>query len=213
MGQVAKTGLDITLRPAGSTGPRLWTTPNEAVGITELATRLKGLRPALVVLEATGGLEIPVAAALAAADVPLAVVNPRRVRDFAKGVGDMITSAEKKRGAWAILVVRPGALGDGLRALLSALSPIAEVVLGHDTTITWWTPRNRDPLSSSATPASLVMDYRNSCVKFARPGRPPAWSCSPNRFSGRPRSKLRARMPSSSKALRQPSSSQASTAC
>ncbi len=57
----------------------------------------------------------------------------------------MVTSAEKKRGAWAILVVRPGALGDGLRALLSALPPIAEVVLVHDTHITLWTHPEQGP--------------------------------------------------------------------
>jgi transposase len=50
---------------------------------------LQALQPALVVLEATGGLEIPLAAALAAAGVETAVVHPRQVRDFAKAVGQL----------------------------------------------------------------------------------------------------------------------------
>ena len=49
--------------------------------------RLKALEPALVVLEATGGLEMPLAGALAEGGIPVAVVNPRQVRDFAKATG------------------------------------------------------------------------------------------------------------------------------
>ena len=82
---VAKTRLDVALRPSGEH----WTTPNDDTGISDLVQRLKSLQPTLVVLEATGGLEIPVTAALAAAEVPLAVINPRQVRDFAKAVGQL----------------------------------------------------------------------------------------------------------------------------
>lgn len=82
---VAKTHLAIAVRPAREH----WTAPNDDTGIAEVVQRLHELRPTLVVLEATGGLEIPVAAALAAAAVPLAVVNPRQVRDFAKAVGQL----------------------------------------------------------------------------------------------------------------------------
>ena len=49
--------------------------------------RLQTLGPAAVVLEATGGLEVPLASALAAAALPVAVVNPRQVRDFARATG------------------------------------------------------------------------------------------------------------------------------
>ncbi len=47
------------------------------------------VRPALIVLEATGGLELAVTAALASAGCPVAVVNPRQVRDFAKATGEL----------------------------------------------------------------------------------------------------------------------------
>jgi transposase len=58
-----------------------------AEGLERLCERLAGLAPALVVIEATGGFEVTVAAALAAAGLPLAVVNPRQIRDFARATG------------------------------------------------------------------------------------------------------------------------------
>ena len=53
----------------------------------KLVARLQGLEPAAVILEATGGLELTLVAALAAASLPVAVINPRQVRDFAKSTG------------------------------------------------------------------------------------------------------------------------------
>lgn len=58
-------------------------------GISSLVTCLTKLQPKLIVLEATGGLEMPVVAALAAACLPVVVVNPRQVRDFAKATGTL----------------------------------------------------------------------------------------------------------------------------
>jgi transposase len=63
--------------------------PNDEAGIAAIVARLKAAAPALVVLEATGGLEAPLAAALAAAKLPVAVVNPRQVRDLAKAMGTL----------------------------------------------------------------------------------------------------------------------------
>jgi transposase len=82
---VAKASLDLAVRPAG-THERL---PNDEAGIALVVARLQPLHPALVVLEATGGLEVPLVAALAAAGLAVAVVNPRQVRDFAKAVGQL----------------------------------------------------------------------------------------------------------------------------
>jgi len=56
-------------------------------GMDDVISRLRDLNPELIVMEATGGLEIPVAAGLAAAALPVAVVNPRQVRDFARAMG------------------------------------------------------------------------------------------------------------------------------
>jgi transposase len=77
---VAKDRLDVVLRP---TGEYLGTT-NDERGIKAVVRHLRKQEEiALVVLEATGGLEQPAAAALALAGVPVAIVNPRQVRDFA----------------------------------------------------------------------------------------------------------------------------------
>ena len=61
--------------------------PHEEAGLSALVAHLQPLAPALVVLEATGGYEADVAAAVALAGLPVAVVNPRQVRDFAKAIG------------------------------------------------------------------------------------------------------------------------------
>ena len=64
-----------------------WRSLNTEAGVEDVAGRLKDLDPDLVVLEATGGMESSVASGLAIQGVPVAVVNPRQVRDFAKSIG------------------------------------------------------------------------------------------------------------------------------
>lgn len=80
---VSKDRLDVHLRPTGET----FAVTRDGQGLEQLAARLGTVGPELVVLEATGGFEITVAAALAAAGLPLAVVNPAQVRAFARAVG------------------------------------------------------------------------------------------------------------------------------
>ena len=80
---VAKDRLDVHLRPSGEA----FAVARDGKGLEELSSRLGGLAVALVVLEATGGFEVTVAAALCAAGLPLAVVNPRQIRDFARATG------------------------------------------------------------------------------------------------------------------------------
>jgi transposase len=63
--------------------------PNKASAFGQLTAELIALRPALIVLEATGGLETQVVNALHAAGLPVLVVNPRQVRDFAKALGQL----------------------------------------------------------------------------------------------------------------------------
>lgn len=82
---VAKMHLDVAVRPGGEQ----WRVANQDHDIGTLVTRLTMLQPELVVLEATGGFERVVTAALAAAGLSLAVVNPRQVRDFAKATGKL----------------------------------------------------------------------------------------------------------------------------
>lgn len=89
---VSKARLDLALRypkPAGLPTIEDASTSNDEKGIAEVVSRLKALRPALVVLEATGGYQVPLVGALGAARVLVAVVNPRQVRDFAKATGHL----------------------------------------------------------------------------------------------------------------------------
>ena len=69
---VAKAQLDIALRPSGER----WAVPNDASGVATLVDRVQTLHPTLIVLEATGGLERAVTSALAAAGLPVVVVQP-----------------------------------------------------------------------------------------------------------------------------------------
>ena len=82
---VSKAQLDVAVRPAG----KRWTLPYDETGIEGLIPQIVDLEPTLVLLEATGGLELPLVAALAAAALPVVVVNPRQVRDFAKATGTL----------------------------------------------------------------------------------------------------------------------------
>jgi transposase len=82
---VAKANLDVVVDPSG----QRWSFSNDDKGISEAVSRLRELSPALMVLEATGGIEVPLAAALGIAGLPVAVVNPRQIRDFAKATGKL----------------------------------------------------------------------------------------------------------------------------
>jgi transposase len=82
---VAKDWLDVAVQPAG--GP--WRVGHDAAGLAELVARLDALAPTLVVLEASGGYERPALAALTAAGLPVALVNPRQARDFARSTGQL----------------------------------------------------------------------------------------------------------------------------
>jgi transposase len=81
---VSKAQLDIALRPEGR-----FVVPNDETGRAHVVERLRALAVALIVLEATGGLELPLIGALVAAGLPVVVVNPRQVRDFAKATGKL----------------------------------------------------------------------------------------------------------------------------
>ena len=80
---VSKAALDVAVRPSGEA----WRAAADEGGLAELAGRLAALGPTLVVLEASGGYELGTAAELAAAGLPVAVVNARQARDFARAIG------------------------------------------------------------------------------------------------------------------------------
>ncbi len=128
---VAKDRLDVAVRPTGDRGAVAHDDP----GISTVVSRLRGLPPALVVLEATGGLEIPLTGALAAAGLPVVIVNPRQVRDFAKATGqlaktDAIDAAVLAQFAEAVrppLRPLPDAATHALQALLTRRRQLVEM--------------------------------------------------------------------------------------
>lgn len=82
---VSKDHLDLAVRPSGDH----FREKHSQRGIDRLVGRMQEIKPKLIVLEATGGLQAPLAASLAGADLPVVVVNPRHVRSFAKASGQL----------------------------------------------------------------------------------------------------------------------------
>lgn len=99
---VAKESLDVAVRPTG----QLWRADQDEAGIAGTVRRLRALNPALVVLEATGGCELAVAAALRVAGLAVAVVNPRQVRDFARATGKLAKTDRLDAQALALFAER-----------------------------------------------------------------------------------------------------------
>ncbi len=99
---VSKDRLDVHLRPSG----RAFAVPRDGPGLERLAAELRALVPALIVLEATGGFEVTVAAALAGAGLPLAVVNPRQIRNFARATGRLAKTDRLDAEAIALFAER-----------------------------------------------------------------------------------------------------------
>ena len=85
---VAKARLDVAVQPTGTT----WTVARARGGLRRLPGQLEALRPTRIVLEASGGDERAVVAALSAAGLPVVVVNPRQTRDFARAHGILATT-------------------------------------------------------------------------------------------------------------------------
>jgi transposase len=82
---VSRTVLQIAVRPSGED----WSTGVDDIGMNETAERLRDIHPNLVVMEAHGGLELPLAGALAAFGLPFALVSPRSIKDFTRAIGGM----------------------------------------------------------------------------------------------------------------------------
>ena len=93
---VANARLDMALRPTGERGA----VANDDAGIATLVARLQAVQPTLMVLEATGGDQRAVVAALAATGLPVAVVNPRHARDVANATGQLAKT--EALDAWAL---------------------------------------------------------------------------------------------------------------
>lgn len=132
---VAKGHLEIAVRPTD----QRWQMANDAAGIAQLLERLHGLPEPLVVVEATGGMEVAVVSSLADAGVPLVVMNPRQVRDFARATGrlaktDALDAQVLARFAEAVRPEPrplPDAAGRELRALLTRRRQLIEMLVAE----------------------------------------------------------------------------------
>ena len=80
---VSKAYLDLWVRPGG----RAWRCDYAEAELSEVVLELSRLEPDGIIVEATGGLEVPLVAELSAADLPVVVVNPRQVREFGRASG------------------------------------------------------------------------------------------------------------------------------
>ena len=152
-------GIDVsnaTLDVATSDG-RAWQCANAPEAIEALVAELTGAT--LVVMEATGRYEAPCAAALAVASIPVAVVNPRHARDFAKATGrlaktDSIDAAVLTRFAEAIKP-EPRPLPDAEAVVLSALVARRRQILGMLTA-----EKNRAQVAAPAVSKSIAKHIR-----------------------------------------------------
>ena len=127
---VSKGHLEVFVLPTGER----FSVPNDDSGVEELLARLdEPSSPALVVLEATGGFERPVAAALAVSGLAVAVVNPRQARDFARATGklaktDRIDAESLARFAEAVCPAPRPILDEEARALGEILARRRQLV-------------------------------------------------------------------------------------
>jgi transposase len=128
--------LDGCVRPAAGPSGAAWRSANDAAGIAQVVARLQEVAPTLIVVEATGRLEQPLVGALAAVGLPVAVVNPRQVRDFARATGrlaktDQLDAAVLAHFADAVRPT-PRAMADAelqvLRALVERRRQLSELL-------------------------------------------------------------------------------------
>jgi transposase len=126
---VSKDRLDVHVRPS----EQAFVVARDGKGLHELVERLRGVEPSLIAVEATGGFETVVAAAIAGAQLPLAVVNPAQVRHFAQAVGkraktDPIDAAVIARFAEAIKPEPRGLPDEAARLLAELVSRRTQII-------------------------------------------------------------------------------------
>jgi transposase len=152
---VSKTQIDGVARP----GDAPLRVPHTEEGIAALVSQLRALRPTLIVLEATGGYEVDVATALALVPLPVAIVNPRQVRDFAKALGRLAKTDTIDAQVLALFAERvrpePRGLPDDahqeLAAIIARRRQLVEMLVAE---------RNRLALARQAVRADLRQHIR-----------------------------------------------------
>jgi len=152
---VAKAELVVAIHPTNER----WTVANDERGVRTLVERLRTVPPTLIVLEATGGYELLAVAALVAVALPVVVANPRQVRDFARGTGQLAktdrldadilaTFAERVRPAVRPL---PDAEAQELDALLTRRRQLLEMLGAERTRLGQVFGKGKRPVKKSLT--------------------------------------------------------------
>jgi transposase len=152
---VAKATLDIALRPS----EQLWQIVYDDTHVEALVIQLSELSPTLIVVEATGGLERTLVAALVAAKLPVVVINPRQARDFAKAIGrlaktDRIDAQVLAHYGEAIqpsLRPLPDADTQQLRALVDRRRQLMEMMSAEQSRLNTSSARIRDSIEHHLT--------------------------------------------------------------
>lgn len=137
---VAKDAVVIALGPSGER----WVSRTDGRGLDAVVARRQGHAPALIVLEATGGLEAALVALLAEAGLPVVVVNPRQVRDFARALGRLAKTDAIDAGVLALLAERvrpvvrplPDAAAHDLGALLARRRQLVDMLVAEQHRLT-----------------------------------------------------------------------------
>jgi transposase len=159
---VSKDYLDLACRPEHTR----WRVANDSAGIAQCLAQLRQLKPTLIVLEATGGWQGSLVAALAVSKLPFAVMNPRQIRDFAKATGELAKTDALDAGVIAHFAetVRPTPrpLPDETTQQLDALLQRRRQLLEM-----WVAERHRVALAHSSVRESLArhIDYLQGLIK------------------------------------------------
>jgi transposase len=157
---VAKAEVEIK----ESSERRSYSERNSQVGIRRIIRRMTEIRPTLVVMEATGGYEKPLARALAEAGIRVAVINPRQIRDFARAVGELSKTDSIDAGIIALYAERirpeprdfPDDNTNALNALLTRRQQLMQMLTAE---------KNRVQMRSSAAVQRSVRAMLRSLEK------------------------------------------------
>lgn len=150
---VAKAELVVAARPSAER----WTVANDERGVRTLVDRFRSDRPDLIVVEATGGYELLCVGALVAAGLPVVVVNPRQVRDFAKATGQLAKTDRIDADVLALFAERvrpvvrplPDAAVQELEALLARRRQLLEMLQAERNRLGQVFGRGKQPVKKS----------------------------------------------------------------
>jgi transposase len=134
---ISKARLDLAARTEGTTTE--WSGANDEVGIRDVIQHLQQLESALIVVEATGGYEVPLVGALGNATLPVVVVNPRQVRRFAQALGKLAKTDRLDAGILAEFAEKlkptprplPDAQAQELGAVLTRRRQVVEMIVAE----------------------------------------------------------------------------------